>query len=112
MDEKWHPLFCEALNNIEQTEYLLDTLLNGDVRDRAFLCKIREERQRVFMNELENLTTAERNALQEALQENRKPMSVNEVKEMMLRTEKGAMKNTIGNCLIVLQNDPYLAYIR
>ena len=64
------------------------------------------------MNELENLTTAERNALQEALQENREPMSVNEVKEMLLRTEKGAVKSTIGNCLIVLQNDPYLAYIR
>lgn len=37
MDEEWHPLFCEALNNIDQTEYLLDTLLNGDVCDRAFL---------------------------------------------------------------------------
>ena len=61
------------------------------------------------MNELENLTTAERNALQEALKENREPMSVNEVKEMLLRTEKGAVKSTIGNCLIVLQNDPYLA---
>ena len=36
-------------------------------------------------------------------------MSVNEVKEMLLRTEKGAVKSTIGNCLIVLQNDPYLA---
>ena len=60
------------------------------------------------MNELENLTTAERNALQEALKENREPMSVNEVKEMLLRTEKGAVKSTIGNCLIVLQNDPYL----
>ena len=55
------------------------------------------------MNELENLTTAERNALQEALKENREPMSVNEVKEMLLRTEKGAVKSTIGNCLIVLQ---------
>jgi len=60
------------------------------------------------MNELENLTTAERNALQEALKENREHMSVNEVKEMLLRTEKGAVKSTIGNCLIVLQNDPYL----
>ena len=60
------------------------------------------------MNELENLTTAERNALQVALKENREPMSVNEVKEMLLRTEKGAVKSTIGNCLIVLQNDPYL----
>ena len=27
---------------------------------------------------------------------------------MLLRTEKGAVKSTIGNCLIVLQNDPYL----
>lgn len=36
MDEEWHPLFCEALNNNDQTEYLLDILLNGDVRYRAF----------------------------------------------------------------------------
>lgn len=45
MDEEWHPLFCEALNNIDQTEYLLDTLLNGDVRNRAFL--VQNQRRKV-----------------------------------------------------------------
>lgn len=39
MDDEWNPLFCEALNNIDRVEYLLDTLLNGDVRDRVFLVK-------------------------------------------------------------------------
>ena len=64
MDEEWHPLFCEALNNIDQTEYLLDTLLNGDVRDRAFLVqnqgrkvKSIHERIREFNNRREKCIT-------------------------------------------------------
>lgn len=36
-DEEWHPLFCEALANITIVEYLLDVLIDGDVRDRALL---------------------------------------------------------------------------
>lgn len=47
--------------------------------------------------------------LQTALEENHTPLTVEEVKDMLLRTEKGAVKSTIGNCLIVFQNDPYLA---
>ena len=64
MDEEWHPLFCEALNNIDQTEYRLDTLLNGDVRDRAFLVqnqgrkvKSIHERIREFNNRREKCIT-------------------------------------------------------
>lgn len=34
---EWHPYFCEALREISHVEYLLDTLLYGDVSDRAFL---------------------------------------------------------------------------
>lgn len=30
-------LFCEALKETDHVEYLLDTLLNGDISDRAFL---------------------------------------------------------------------------
>jgi hypothetical protein len=33
---EWHPLFCEALENITRVEDMLDTLLSGDVVDRAF----------------------------------------------------------------------------
>lgn len=35
--EPWHPYFTEALQNIAHVEYLLDTLLWGDVSDRAFI---------------------------------------------------------------------------
>lgn len=28
MDEEWHPLFCEALDNIDQTEYLWDFIVS------------------------------------------------------------------------------------
>ena len=34
-DEDWHPLFCEALKEIDHVEYLLDTLMYGDISDRA-----------------------------------------------------------------------------
>lgn len=33
----WHPYFCEALQKIDLVEYLLDTLLTGDISDRAFI---------------------------------------------------------------------------
>ena len=36
-DESWHPYFTEALQNTVLVEYLLDTLLTGDVSDRAFI---------------------------------------------------------------------------
>lgn len=45
MEDEWNPLFCEALNNIDRIEYLLDILLDGDVRDRAFL--VQNQRKKV-----------------------------------------------------------------
>ena len=37
MDEDFHPYFAEALHEIDQTAYQLDTLLDGDIHERAFL---------------------------------------------------------------------------
>ena len=34
---EWHPLFVEALQEMSYTEYLVDTLLYGDISERAFL---------------------------------------------------------------------------
>lgn len=36
-DEEWHPYFVEALREKTTVEYQLDTLLEGDIHDRAFL---------------------------------------------------------------------------
>ena len=36
-DEEFHPYFVEALQEIDHVEYLLDTLLTGDISDRALL---------------------------------------------------------------------------
>lgn len=36
-DEKWHPNFVEALREKSIVEYRLETLLSGDIHDRAFL---------------------------------------------------------------------------
>ena len=37
MDEEFHPYFVEALHELDHTANLLDTLLDGDIHDRAFL---------------------------------------------------------------------------
>lgn len=37
MDEDFHPYFVEALHEIDQTAYQLDTLLDGNIHERAFL---------------------------------------------------------------------------
>ena len=44
--QEWHPHFCEALKEIDYVEYLLDTILYGDIFDRAFL--ITHYRRKVF----------------------------------------------------------------
>lgn len=35
-NDEWHPYFCEALEEIDHVEYWLDTLLYGNISDRAF----------------------------------------------------------------------------
>ena len=37
MDEELHPCFVEALQNISKVEYQMDTLLERDIPDRAFV---------------------------------------------------------------------------
>lgn len=37
LDEEWHPYFIEALQNLDQVAYQLDTILTGSDSDRAFL---------------------------------------------------------------------------
>lgn len=108
MEDEWNPLFCEALHNIDRIEYLLDILLQGDVRDRAFLVENQGRKVRKIEERIREANRDKKELLQAALEENHVPLTVEEVKEMLLRTEKGAVKGTIGNCLIVFQNDPYL----
>ena len=43
-DEEFHPHFVEALQEIEQVEYHLDTLLEGDETDRASLVSEQEKK--------------------------------------------------------------------
>ena len=38
-DDEWHPYFMEALQNLDQVDYQLDTILTGNLSDRAFLIK-------------------------------------------------------------------------
>ena len=39
----WHPLFCEALQNIDYIEYLLDELLSGTLEERAVIVREKEK---------------------------------------------------------------------
>lgn len=63
-DETWHPRFCEALQNISSTEYLLDILLFGETEEQAAVIaeqgkKVMELEQRirevVFADETETI---------------------------------------------------------
>ena len=52
-DEDWHPYFCEALKEIDHVEYLLDTLMYGDISDRASFItdygkKVKEIERRIY----------------------------------------------------------------
>lgn len=42
-DGDWHPLFCEALQNIDYIEYLLDELLSGTLEERAAIVREKEK---------------------------------------------------------------------
>lgn len=53
---EWHPYFCEALNEINHIEYLLDTLLEGNVSDRAFLIKDNERRVKNIERRIKDIT--------------------------------------------------------
>ena len=47
-DEKWHPLFCEALRNITRLEYLMDLILDRTLEERVeFATHGREEVDRI-----------------------------------------------------------------
>ena len=60
-------------------------------------------------NEFQNLPPELRQKVSNAIEEMNEPMTVEQVREMLLKNEKGTVKNTIGNCLTAFQHDPYLA---
>ncbi len=42
-DGDWHPLFCEALQNMDYVEYLLDSLLSGSLEERTAIVREKEK---------------------------------------------------------------------
>jgi predicted P-loop ATPase len=60
-------------------------------------------------NEFQNLPPELRQKVSNAIEEMNEPMTVEQVREMLRKNEKGTVKNTIGNCLTAFQHDPYLA---
>ncbi len=42
-DGDWHPLFCEALQKMDDVEYLLDVLFSGTLDERAAIVKEKEK---------------------------------------------------------------------
>ncbi len=59
--------------------------------------------------ELQNLPAELHQNLAKAMEQLQPPKTVEEVHDMLLKTEKGAVKSTINNCLTVLENDPNFA---
>ena len=59
--------------------------------------------------ELKNLPAELHQSLTKAMEQIQPPKTAEEVRDMLLKTEKGAVKSTINNCLTVLENDPNFA---
>ena len=59
-------------------------------------------------NELENLSPLMKQNLSEIMREMEPELTVEEIKEMLEYTQKGAVKNNRHNCRIILEQDPIL----
>lgn len=62
MDEELHPLFVEALQNISRVEYQLDTLLEKDIPDRAFVISDIGKGVKSIVGRIEEYRRSERDA--------------------------------------------------
>ena len=62
MDEELHPLFVEALQNISGVEYQLDTLLEKDIPDRAFVISDIGKGVKSIVGRIEEYRRSERDA--------------------------------------------------
>jgi DNA primase len=62
MDEEWHPCFVEALQNISKVEYQLDTLLEKDIPDRAFVVSDIGKGVKSIVRRIEEYRRSERDA--------------------------------------------------
>ena len=62
MDEEMHPLFVEALQNISRVEYQLDTLLEKDIPDRAFVISDIGKGVKSIVGRIEEYRRSERDA--------------------------------------------------
>ena len=105
-DEEWHELFTEALANERKINDYLDVLMFGTGEEivEFFKMKRREverieerinEYQREVLMELEDIV-------------NEEMLTTEDVNNMLEHTDKGRTKQTIRNCVTVLQKDPVL----
>lgn len=62
MDEEWHPCFVEALQNISKVEYQMDTLLEKDIPDRAFVVSDIRKGVKSIERRIEEYRRSERDA--------------------------------------------------
>ena len=62
MDEELHPWFVEALQNISKVEYQMDTLLEKDIADRAFVISDIGKGVKSIVRRIEEYRSSERDA--------------------------------------------------
>lgn len=62
MDEELHPCFVEALQNISKVEYQMDTLLEKDIPDRAFVVSDIGKGVKSIVRRIEEYRRSERDA--------------------------------------------------
>ena len=105
VEDVWHPLFMEALEKISETEYLLDTLLSGTLEERVAVVVAHGKEVTAIEQTLSPQTRQE---LCEVMDIMETELTVEEIREQLEMTQKGAVKNNRHNCKLILEHDPLL----
>lgn len=105
-EEEWHELFTEALANERRINDYLDVLMFGTGEEIIDFFKVKRRRLNELKKELTNISEKSLMKLENIVDE--EMLTVEDVNEMLAHTDKGRTRQTIRNCVTVLQNDPVL----
>lgn len=105
-DEEWHELFTEALANERKINDYLDVLMFGTGEEIVEFFKMKRREVEKLKKELTNISEKSLMELEDIV--NEEMLTTEDVNNMLEHTDKGRTKQTIRNCVTVLQNDPVL----
>ena len=105
-EEEWHELFTEALANERKINDYLDVLMFGTGEEIVEFFKMKRREVEKLKKELTNISEKSLMELEDIV--NEEMLTTEDVNDMLEHTDKGRTKQTIRNCVTVLQKDPVL----